>query len=170
MALSQVIGVAMGAALLIASAPPAPAQAAAEPYESVTIAATGRVADDGTITLSGTYRCVAGSGPVHVSSSIQQDGNTHSGGGTRAICDGDEHRWKNKGRVESAARRCVVGRAICHGIQRLWRDTDRGESDGYRPGSAFVRATLVELRRRSGWTPVLYYRAEDEREITLVAR
>ncbi|MGQ4419540.1 DUF6299 family protein, partial [Streptomyces sp. SAS_269] len=55
------------AALLCAVAAPA---AGADPTESLTVDATGRIAADGTITLSGTYRCIGSSGPVFVSSSV----------------------------------------------------------------------------------------------------
>ncbi|MPY59873.1 DUF6299 family protein [Streptomyces spongiae] len=158
MSFSQVVGAAMGSALLVLSAPSA--QAAPEPHETVTIAATGRVADDGKITLSGTYRCVAARGPVFVSSSIQQDGDQQSVGGTRAICDGALHSWKNTGRVGIRTHRCI-GRAICHG---------GGPADGYRPGPALVQATVMELRPHAGLLLLPYFHAKEEQEITLVAR
>ncbi|MEW2402646.1 DUF6299 family protein [Streptomyces sp. NPDC046862] len=163
MSVSQVMGAAVGAALLIFGAPSA--QAAAEPDEALTIAATGRVAADGTITLSGTYRCAAGSGPVYVSSSIEQDGRRRSVGGTRAVCDGDVHPWTNKGRVTPATHRCVGVRAICHGAA-----DPRAGSDGYGPGSAVVQATLMELRPHPALVLVPVFHAKEEREITLVAR
>jgi hypothetical protein len=109
----------------------------------VTIAATGQVADDGTITLSGTYRCVASSGPVYLASSIEQDGDRQSVGGTRAVCDGARHPWENTGRAGS---------------------------DGYRPGSALVQATLMELRPDSGRVLTPHSHGTQEREITLVTR
>lgn len=165
MSFSQLVGATVGSALLVFSAPSA--QAAAEPDETVTIAATGRVADDGTITLSGTYRCVAGSGPVFVSSSIQQEGRRQSVGGTRAVCDGAQHSWTNTDRTGSGSRthRCVGVRAICHGAA----DPRDGSDDGYRPGPALVQATLMELRPDSGLLLVPVFHAKEEREITLVA-
>lgn len=169
MSVSHVMGAAVGAALLIFGAPSA--QAAAEPDEALTIAATGRVAADGTITLSGTYRCVAGRGPVYVSSSIEQDGRRRSVGGTRAVCDGEVHPWtnkgpwSNKGRVTPATHRCVGVRAICHGAA-----DPRTGSDGYGPDSALVQATLMELRPHPALLLVPVFHAKQEREITLVAR
>lgn len=183
MLFSQVIGAAMGSALLVFTA--SSAQAAAEPDEVVTIAATGRVAADGTITLSGTYRCAPGSGPVFVSSSLRQGDSRRSIGGTRAVCDGDEHRWTNSGRAGSVTYRCVTtsssgngverrvssnSRTVCPGGGHPSGDTGWVRSDTYQPGDAQVQATLLELRRFSGWIPVPYIRAVEERQIKLVAR
>ncbi|MER6633549.1 DUF6299 family protein, partial [Streptomyces sp. NPDC000987] len=56
--------------LLLAAVPATPA--AADPHETVTVDRTGRLAADGTVTLSGTYRCLGGTGPVYVSSSLSQ--------------------------------------------------------------------------------------------------
>src|SRR4051794_28527499 len=58
----------VAALLLLAAAPSTPAASA--PGETVTVAPTGSIAADGTVTLSGTYRCTAGAGPVFVSSSV----------------------------------------------------------------------------------------------------
>lgn len=92
---------ATGAAALLLLAAAAPATAAADdPSESVTVDRTGLLATDGTVTLSGTYRCEGSSGPVFVSSSVRQKKtpNVHHGiGGTLAVCDGKEHRWENTG-------------------------------------------------------------------------
>ncbi|WP_308311180.1 DUF6299 family protein, partial [Streptomyces sp. GbtcB6] len=41
--------------------------------ESVTVHRTGRLAPDGTVTLSGTYTCTGAGGPVFISSSDSQD-------------------------------------------------------------------------------------------------
>ncbi|MFE0250207.1 DUF6299 family protein [Streptomyces sp. NPDC059010] len=91
---------ACAALLLLVAAPSAPAHsgAAAGPEEIVTIDNTGRMAADGTVTLSGTYRCVDSVGPVFVSSSISQRSETvrYAIGGTSAVCDGKLHRWENK--------------------------------------------------------------------------
>ncbi|WP_460106363.1 DUF6299 family protein [Streptomyces sp. YKOK-J1] len=88
------------AALLCAVAAPA---AVADPTESLTVDATGRIAPDGTITLSGTYRCIGSSGPVFVSSSVTQTdpGVKYAVGGTSAVCDGAEHHWSNTGRADT---------------------------------------------------------------------
>lgn len=52
--LGAVTGVAL---LLLTGAAAAPATAAPAPYEAVTVDAVGRIAADGTVALSGTYRC-----------------------------------------------------------------------------------------------------------------
>lgn len=129
------------AALLLAAV--APATAAADPYESVTIDRIGHVTSDGTVTLSGTYRCTGGSGPVFVSSSFSQGSDTtrYGIGGTRAVCDGLEHSWENTGRVASAE---------------------------VAPGTAHVEATLMELRSQ-GILPLPYFHAAHERDVTLRA-
>lgn len=80
MPLRQVIGAATGAALLLLFAPSAVALsvgalsvgALSDPSETVTVDATGHLAADGTVTLSGTYRCLGRTGPVLVSSSVSQ--------------------------------------------------------------------------------------------------
>jgi Family of unknown function (DUF6299) len=142
MSFPQAIGAAAGAALLLFTA--SSAQAAAKPFESVTVDATGRVAEDGTLTLSGTYRCVRGTAPVFVSSSIRQgaDPIQRSVGSSRAICDGAEHAWTNKGKAAPGT---------------------------YRPGrAARVQATLMELRRSSFGLPLPYFHAVQDQDITLV--
>ncbi|MER6088834.1 DUF6299 family protein [Streptomyces bluensis] len=180
MSIPRVIGAAMGTALLVFTAPSA--EAAAGPNEAVTIAATGRVAADGTITLSGRYRCAPGSGPVFVASSIQQGNSRRSIGGTRAVCDGNEHPWKNSGRAGSLTYRCVSGSGSGNGVEhgvggnsgmvcsRGGNPSDTGwvVSDTYQPGDAQVQATLLELRA-SGLVPVPHIRAVEERQIKLVA-
>ncbi|MFL1899808.1 DUF6299 family protein [Streptomyces tauricus] len=163
MRLHQVMGTAAGAALLLAAAPSAgalPQQAAsAEPVglaETVTVDPTARLAVDGTVTLSGTYRCKGGTGPVFVSSSLSQDkpslsqGDSslgHGGNGVRkgigsttAVCDGAEHRWTNT------------------------EHTDRGR---FAPGAAKVEASLMELR--SSGLPLPMFRAAREQDVTLVS-
>jgi hypothetical protein len=144
MTFPQAIGAAAGAALLMLTAPSA--QAAPEPVSpALTIDATGQVAEDGAVTLSGTYRCDPDTGPVFVASSVQQGASVvaRSVGGTRAICDGAEHMWTNTGTVTPGT---------------------------YRPGAAHVRATLMELRRKDGWLPDPSFLAARERDITLTAR
>lgn len=85
-------------ALLCAAVAPATASS-----ESVSVDPTGRLSSDGTVTLSGTYTCVGAMGPVFISSSVSQESSSyrHGIGGTRAVCDGSEHRWENTGRVTS---------------------------------------------------------------------
>ncbi|MEU5593342.1 DUF6299 family protein [Streptomyces sp. NPDC020298] len=150
MPVRPVLGAAAGAAVLLLTAAAAPAQlfaaavapAAAGPYETVTVDPTGRVAADGTVTLSGTYRCTAGRGPVFVSSSVSQSPLPvpHGIGGTVARCDGADHRWKNSGRI--------LG-------------------DTVRAGVAHVEATVLELRLH-GALPLPYFHAVRQRDVTLV--
>ncbi|MFJ2257230.1 DUF6299 family protein [Streptomyces sp. NPDC087844] len=162
MRLHQVMGTAAGAALLLAAAPSAGAlsqqAASAEPVglsETVTVDPTARLAADGTVTLSGTYRCKGSTGPVLVSSSLSQDkpslgqdssslslgrSNVRKGiGSTTAVCDGAEHRWTNT------------------------EPTDPGR---FEPGAAKVEATLMELR--SSGLPLPMFHAVKEQNVTLV--
>ncbi|MEU9783856.1 DUF6299 family protein [Streptomyces phaeochromogenes] len=149
MPLRQVMGTAAGAALLLLAAPssahalagPLGLSGRSGPFETVTVDPTGRLAADGTVTLSGTYRCTGGTGPVFVSSSLGQgEGRSRKGvGGTRAVCDGAEHRWTN---------------------------TDRTEPGRFKPGAARVEATVMELR--SGGLPLPYFHARQQQDITLV--
>ncbi|MEU0068092.1 DUF6299 family protein [Streptomyces sp. NPDC006332] len=161
MSVRHALGAAAGAALLLLAAPAAfaapvptdpaptdPAPAAAVPSESapaetVTVDATGLIASDGTVTLSGTYRCTAGTGPVLVSSSVGQPSSPirHSIGGTPAVCDGAEHPWHNSGRP-------LLSRP--------------------RPGAAHVEVSLMELHPQ-GLLPLPVFHATAEQEITLVA-
>ncbi|MFH9864383.1 DUF6299 family protein [Streptomyces sp. NPDC017202] len=132
---------AAGAALLLLAAPAA--TATADPSESVTVDPVGRVAADGTVTLTGTYRCVSSSGPVFVSSSVgRKDSTTRYGiGGARAVCDGAVHRWVNTGSPAP---------------------------DPIAPGAARVEATLMELRP-VGLLPLPYFHAVDAADVTLTA-
>ncbi|MGJ3561249.1 DUF6299 family protein [Streptomyces sp. INA 01156] len=84
-----------------------------------------RIAADGSVTLSGTYRCLEATGPVFVGSFVHREPATtrYSVGGTRAVCDGETHRWENTGRVPS---------------------------DALKAGAADVEATLTELRSVDG--------------------
>lgn len=138
MSMRPVLGAAAGAALLLLAAPAVPA--AADPYETVTVDPVGRIADDGTVTLSGTYRCTGGTGPVFVSSSVGQDSPSvrHGIGGTRALCDGLEHPWENTGKPSSALK----------------------------PGAARVEATVMELSPDGG-IPLPRFHAVQRQDITL---
>ncbi|MEU3661463.1 DUF6299 family protein [Streptomyces sp. NPDC032940] len=134
------LAAAAGAALVLLAAPAATAASSA-PTETVTVDSTGRVAADGTVTLSGTYRCAPGTGPVYVSSSISQgDDSTEYGvGGSRAVCDGVLHQWTNTGKPSRVLE----------------------------PGAAHVDATLVELRPL-GIIPLPSFHALSKQDITLV--
>jgi hypothetical protein len=130
---------ACAALFLLAAAPAAPASA--DPFETVTVDPTGYIAPDGTVTLSGTYRCLGSSGPVFVSSSVAQSSPNvrHGIGGTRAVCDGMEHRWQNTGKTSS---------------------------DSLEPGAANVEATLMELNAQGG-LPLPRFHAAQREDITL---
>ncbi len=141
---SAALAAAAGAALFLLAAPAATAAPhdARQVTESVTIDATGRIAADGTVTLSGTYRCTGSTGPVFVSSSVSQSDPSvrYSVGGTPAVCDGLEHRWVDTG------------------------TTDAGK---LKPGAAHVEATLVELRPM-GIVPLPSFHARHSQDVTLV--
>ncbi|MFJ8464305.1 DUF6299 family protein [Streptomyces swartbergensis] len=142
MRLRPLLGAAAGAALLLLTGTTAvPATAAPTPQEAVTVDKVGKIATDGTVTLSGTYRCQSSSGPVFVSSSVSQGVSTTSYGigGTRAVCDGAKHRWVNRGRP-------MPGALV--------------------PGAARVEATLMELRTFSG-LPLPRFHATHAQAVTL---
>ncbi|MEU9186657.1 DUF6299 family protein [Streptomyces sp. NPDC048484] len=145
MRLHQVMGTAAGAALLLLAAPSAGAlpqqTGSAELVETVTVDPTVPLAADGTVTLSGTYRCTGATGPVFVSSSLRQGGFSRRGsvGGTAAVCDGAWHRWTN---------------------------TERTKPGWFRPGAAKVGATLTELR--AVVLPLPLFHAAREQDVTLV--
>ncbi|MFI6013398.1 DUF6299 family protein [Streptomyces sp. NPDC051243] len=135
---------AFAALLLLVAAPSAPANAAApaaDPKETVTVDSTGRMSADGTVTLSGTYRCVDNEGPVFVSSSIGQKAGTvrYAIGGTAAVCDGKLHRWENESRPAPTT---------------------------LKHGKADVEATIVELHP-VGILPLPRFHALSKEEISL---
>ncbi|MDT7841856.1 DUF6299 family protein [Streptomyces justiciae] len=123
--------------LLLATAP----VAVADSYETVTVDPTGTIAEDGTVTLSGTYRCLGNTGPAFVSSSVGQKSPSvrHGIGGTRAVCDGAEHRWENTGKVDTGA---------------------------LEPGTARVEATVMELHPQGG-LPLPRFHAAQQQDVTL---
>ncbi|KUL49469.1 MULTISPECIES: DUF6299 family protein [unclassified Streptomyces] len=137
MSLRQVTTV-IAASLLLCAAPAA--GAVAGPGETVTVNSTGRVAADGTVTLSGTYRCTGGYGPVFVSTSMAQgDQDTrYSIGATRAVCDGRTRAWTNTGRPSVMPR----------------------------PGTGHVTATVMELNLQSG-LPLPRFHAAQRQDVTL---
>ncbi|GHH92062.1 DUF6299 family protein [Streptomyces capillispiralis] len=124
MPVRPLLGAVAGAALLLGAAAAAPSVAAPAaplaPTASMTVDAEGRIAGD-TVTLSGTYRCTVDTGEVYVASSVNQASSSirYAIGGTRAVCDGKEHRWENTGKVPAGA---------------------------LKAGGAHVEATLLELR------------------------
>ncbi|MET7288459.1 DUF6299 family protein [Streptomyces sp. NPDC005573] len=139
MSVRPALAAAFGAAALLAALA---APAGAAPAETVTVDPTARIAADGTVTLSGTYRCLPGTGPVLISSSVSQaDARVKHGiGGSGARCDGAEHRWENTGKVTS---------------------------ETLAPGTAHVEATLMELRP-AGIAPLPVLHATENQDVTLV--
>ncbi|CAM5596047.1 hypothetical protein SALBM311S_01538 [Streptomyces alboniger] len=144
MTLRQALGAAAGAA----TAPVGRARGLRRPAarrrpveETVTVDPTGRIASDGRVTVSGTYRCTGATGPVLVSSSIDQPSSPvrHSIGGTRAVCDGLEHSWQNSGMPLFPPQ----------------------------PGAAHVEATLMELQPQGG-LPLPQFHAVQRQDITLI--
>ncbi|WP_037621853.1 DUF6299 family protein [Streptomyces aureus] len=135
----QAVGAAAGAALLLLLAPSAVAVSRAS--EEVTVDPTGTLAADGTVTLSGTYRCTGASGPVFVSSSVSQaDARVGQGiGGTAAQCDGADHRWTN-------AQKPAPG--------------------SLKAGTAHVQATVMELAATG--LPLPTFHAVRDQDVTLV--
>ncbi|KPI10518.1 hypothetical protein OK074_0153 [Actinobacteria bacterium OK074] len=131
-----VLAAVAGSALLVLAAPTA---GAASSYDEVTVDHYGTVTADGTITLSGSYRCLGAGGPVFVSSSVAQHDPRvrHGVGGTRAVCDGAVHHWANS-------------------------ETRKG---AYRPGEAHVEATLMEVSGHG--LPVPHFLAAREGEVVL---
>ncbi|MFH8389662.1 DUF6299 family protein [Streptomyces sp. NPDC018036] len=135
----QAVGTAAGAALLLLLAPSAVALSGSS--EEVTVNPTGTVAADGTVTLSGTYRCAGASGPVFVSSSVSQgDPRVNQGiGGTTALCDGAEHAWSNSAKPTPGS---------------------------LKAGAAHVQATLMELSPTG--LPLPTFHAVRDQDVTLV--
>ncbi|MEV6941515.1 DUF6299 family protein [Streptomyces sp. NPDC051172] len=143
------LALAAGAALLLLAAPAVTAApyTAAELEETVTVDPTGHVSADGTVTLSGTYRCTDSTGAAFVSSSVSttKASATHGTstliqgiGGTVAVCDGVTHRWENTSRPSPA-----IG-----------------------PGKVSVEATVAELRFE-GILPLPRIHADERHEVTL---
>lgn len=130
--------VAIGGALLTAATGPV----GAADVQAVSAAPTGTVSTDGTVTLSGTYRCspLSDPGPVFVSSTVGAGERRHGIGGTAATCDGVERTWVNQDKP-------------VHGALMA-------------PGPAEVEATLVHLDTRSG-LPIPSIIATDRHEIEL---
>ncbi|MET9832271.1 DUF6299 family protein [Streptomyces sp. NPDC006385] len=137
---------ACAALILLVAAPSAPADSSApeDLKETVTIDTTARMAADGIVTISGTYRCVDSTGPTFVSSSIGQESSTvrYAVGGTMAVCDGKQHRWENKSKPSPTT---------------------------LKHGKAEVEATIVELYPVGGLggLPLPRFHALEKKDITL---
>ncbi|MFD3532541.1 DUF6299 family protein [Streptomyces sp. NPDC058664] len=132
------LALAAGALLASAAAPLAHAGGAAE---DLSVHGYGTVGDDSTVTLSGTYRCLDDSaGPVFVSSTLVQGDRSAGIGGTRAVCDGHLHEWINTSVVKDPA---------------------------YRPGTARVQATLMQLTTGGWGLPTPEFLAVEEAAVEL---
>ncbi|MFF0485580.1 DUF6299 family protein [Streptomyces sp. NPDC004435] len=106
----------------------------------LTVDRAGLLGADGTVTLSGTYRCLDDSaGPVLVGSTLRQQDRSAGIGGTRAVCDGALHTWTNTAVVKDPA---------------------------YQPGDARVEATLMQLTAQGG-LPTPGFLAVEEAPVTL---
>ncbi|MGW2647436.1 DUF6299 family protein [Streptomyces sp. NPDC001393] len=144
MPLRPALAAALGAAALLCTAV-APA-AAADSSETVTVDPTGHIAKDGTITLTGTYRCTDASGVAFVSTTVSQGDRTsvYGIGGTPARCDGAEHRWENTGRISPKQ---------------------------LKAGKAHVQATVTDLRSGGGLLLLLPdFHAVQEQDVTLTQK
>lgn len=131
----------VAAALLLAAVSTAHAAVPMAAADGVSVDSAGTLAADGTVTLSGTYRCLDDSaGPVFVSSTLIQDGRSQGIGGTRAVCDGRVHTWSNSSLVHDPA---------------------------YRPGDAKVQATLMQLTSDAIGIPLPEFRALRDADVTL---
>ncbi|QCX74445.1 hypothetical protein C9F11_03710 [Streptomyces sp. YIM 121038] len=117
------LGAAANTLLIAGLAAATPAHAG--PFDDVAVNGTGTIASDGTITLSGTYRCLSdGSpGPVFVSSTLIQGDESTGIGGTAAVCDGQVREWTN---------------------------SSKGTGARYEQGDATVRAHLMKLSTKTG--------------------
>ncbi|MCX5389783.1 DUF6299 family protein [Streptomyces sp. NPDC006482] len=101
----------------------------------------GTIGADGTVTVSGTYRCVDDSaGPVLVSSTLVQGNRSAGIGGTRAVCDGQVHEWVNTSVVKDPA---------------------------YQPGAARVDATLMQLTAGEMGLPTPGFLALEKSDVEL---
>ncbi len=140
------------AVALAAAASTAPAPAAAAPRAApastgaMTIDRTASLAPDGTVTMTGTYRCTVTrpAGLVVVGSNVIQGARYSGIGGSTAVCDGKEHRWRNTARPAHVT---------------------------YQPGPARADGTLMQFRRDKTGIPLPYFLAVvKEQDITLVTR
>ncbi|MCI3928524.1 DUF6299 family protein [Streptomyces sp. AN091965] len=133
------LGAAANTLLIAGLAAATPAHAGR--FDDLTVNGTGTVAADGTITLSGTYRCLpdGSPGPVFVSSTLVQGDESTGIGGTHAVCDGQVREWTN---------------------------SSKGTGSRYERGEATVRAHLMKLSTKSG-LPMPQPLAREEAQVQL---
>ncbi|MFD8983218.1 DUF6299 family protein [Streptomyces sp. NPDC059564] len=122
------------------------APAAATVYhQGISVRPHAHIAQDGTITLSGTYSCEAASpgGAVQVKVTVVQDRFRLGLGAGDARCDGEAHSWE------------------AHGTLRL--------TPGIHEGAALAQAELQEIHFGGGLMPrAIDQIAVDEREIRVI--
>ena len=82
-----------------------PAFGATGGANAVTVAPTGVIASDGTVTLSGTYHCSSSvaHGTLIDTSLTMGSVTSNIGNGVPAVCDGLEHPWTTSGRPYTPA-------------------------------------------------------------------
>ncbi|MET9436595.1 DUF6299 family protein [Streptomyces sp. NPDC006551] len=113
------VRLALAASTLVVAATATATAVHAAPADDLSVDAYGTVADDGTVALSGTYRCSDDSaGPVMVGTTLVQSDLSSGIGGTRAVCDGQVRAWSHSGTVKDPA---------------------------YQAGAARVKAALMQL-------------------------
>ncbi|MCT4357346.1 DUF6299 family protein [Streptomyces sp. Je 1-79] len=133
------LALALGSLLAAAAA----GAAHAGPADGLSVDAYGTVATDGTVTLSGTYRCLDDSaGPVLVSSTLVQGDRSTGIGGTRAVCDGRVRDWSHSAVVKEPAYRA----GAAHVEATLMQLTPDGPLGTPMPGFLATRAAAVTLR------------------------
>ncbi|MEU5976985.1 DUF6299 family protein [Streptomyces sp. NPDC047315] len=72
--------------------------------DTITVDPVARLAKDGAVTLTGTYRCSSlRSGPVLIGVKALQAGTRADTDGTIATCDDRVHSWTSSGRANSGA-------------------------------------------------------------------
>ncbi|MFI1969710.1 DUF6299 family protein [Streptomyces cinnamoneus] len=146
MRIKDALGAAATAAALTAATVALAPGAAGVPGNALTLDKTGAIDHDGTITLTGTYRCAVprGSGTVFIGSNVVANGRSDGIGGSTATCDGRTHRWRNTARPHEVT---------------------------YRPGPVRADAVLMQIRRDRGGIPLpRFLSVAGVRTITLVAR
>ncbi|MBY6306281.1 DUF6299 family protein [Streptomyces clavuligerus] len=108
--------------------------------DTVTIAPAAEIAPDGTLTLSGTYRCSSlRSGPVLIGAKALQGDARAEIDGARAVCDDRTHTWREQ--------------ALPDGT--------------FRPGAARGEAALVHLDNSQGFVPFPVVLNADKAPLTL---
>lgn len=118
------------------------APATATPFDSaISVQPYAHIGDDGTITLSGTYRCNDPSpvGAIQITASVIQDGVHLTTGAGDAVCDGAEHEWESRAKLR--------------------------HTPGIHPGRARAEARLQEIRLSGLMPQSLHTLAEDHRDV-----